>query len=137
MKIGILSSAAGVVAMAILMVAPMPAQILTSDIFEVTISNTVTIGDKMLPPGDYKIEPLNIAGGDAPVLLIRGSNDSKVRVATKVIPTVENRLQPETRVLYHHIGDRYYFDRIWVKGLAYGYKFELPKNVKSEDKGHL
>jgi len=43
------------------------------------------------------VEPLNIAGGDAPVLLIRGSNDSKVPLAVKVIPTVENRLQPETR----------------------------------------
>ena len=108
------------------------AQVTSTDIFDITISNQVTIGDKTLQPGDYKVEPLSIAGGDSPVLLFRGGNDNKVRLAAKVIPTVENRLQPETRVLYHHIGDHYYFDRIWVKGLAYGYKFELPKNVKSD-----
>jgi hypothetical protein len=136
MKIKTIALAASALSLAAaLAVTPARAQVTTTNIFEITISNPVTIGDQTLPPGDYKVEPLNIAGGDAPVLLIRGSNDRKMRLAAKVIPTVENRTQAETRVLYHHIGDRYYFDRIWVKGAAYGYKFELPKNVKSDGQG--
>jgi hypothetical protein len=110
---------------------PASAQTKPDDSFEITLLYPVTIGNKILQPGDYKVEPLTIAGGDAPVLLFRGPNDTKQQIAAKTIPTVENRLQPETRVLYHHVGDRYYFDRIWVKGVAYGYRFELPKNVKA------
>jgi hypothetical protein len=133
MKIRSIAFAAGVLSLtAALAVTPARAQVTATDSFEITVSNPVTIGHKTLQPGDYTVEPLNIAGGDAPVLLIRGKNDARVRLAAKVIPTVENRTQPETRVLFHHIGDRYYFDRIWVKGAAYGYKFELPKNVKSD-----
>src|ERR1700735_859985 len=104
---------------------PASAQIKPADSFEITVLYPVSIGNKILQPGDYKVEPLTIAGGETPVLLFRGPNDTKQQIAAKTVPTVENRLQPETRVLYHHVGDRYYFDRIWVKGVAYGYKFEL------------
>ena len=110
---------------------PANAQTKPADSFEITVLHPLTIGNQILQPGDYKVEPLSIAGGYTPVLLFRGPNDTKQQIAAKTVPTVENRLQPETRVLYHHIGDRYYFDRIWVKGVAYGYKFELPKNVKA------
>ena len=105
--------------MAALAVTPAKAQTTATDAFEISLSNPVTVG-------------LNIAGGEAPVLTFRGINDARVRLVAKVIPTAQNRTQPETRVLFHHIGNRYYFDRIWVKGFAYGYKFELPKNVKSD-----
>jgi hypothetical protein len=133
MKIRPIAFAASVLSLtAALAVTPARAQVTTTDAFEITVSNPVTIGHQTLQPGDYKVEPLNIAGGEAPVLLIRGNNDTRVRLAVKVIPTVENRTQAETRVLFHHIGNRYYFDRIWVKGAAYGYKFELPKDVKSD-----
>jgi hypothetical protein len=110
---------------------PVSAQTKPADSFEIALLHPVTIGNNILQPGNYKVEPLSIAGGEAPVLLFQGPNDTKQQIAAKTVPTVENRLQPETRVLYHHIGDHYYFDRIWVKGVAYGYKFELPKNVKA------
>jgi hypothetical protein len=99
------------------------------DTFEVYLLHAVSIGRGVLPSGDYKVEPLNIAGGDAPVLIFRDSSNGREQMAVKIIPTLENRVQPETRVLYHHIGNRYYLDRIWVKGAIYGYKFELPKNA--------
>lgn len=118
--------------MAALAVTPAKAQTTATDAFEISLSNPVTVGQQTLQPGDYTVEPLNIAGGEAPVLTFRGINDARVRLVAKVIPTAQNRTQPETRVLFHHIGNRYYFDRIWVKGFAYGYKFELPKNVKSD-----
>ena len=75
------------------------------------------------------MEPLNIAGGDSPVLVIRGDNDTRIEVSAMTAPTYATRPQSATRVLLHHIGNKYYFDRIWVKGQNYGYAFKLPKNV--------
>jgi hypothetical protein len=106
------------------------AQQTTNDRFDITLSYPVTIGSKVLQPGNYSVEPLTIAGGDTPVLLISGERGIRVKTSAMVAPTVENRIQPETRVTLHHIGQRYYFDKIWVKGVAYGYHFPLPKGVK-------
>jgi hypothetical protein len=48
-----------------------------------------------------------------------------------VSPALQNRIQPETRVVLRQVGQRYYFDKIWVKGLSYGYRFKLPKAAKA------
>jgi hypothetical protein len=101
----------------------------SSDIFDVTLSHPVTINGKVLQPGNYNVEPLNIAGGDSPVLVIRGDKDTRVEVSAMTVATYATRPQTYTRVLFHHIGNNYYLDRIWVKGQYYGYKFPLPKNV--------
>lgn len=101
----------------------------SSDIFEVTLSHPTTISGKILQPGNYNMEPLNIAGGDSPVLVIRGDKDLRIDVSAMTIATSSTRPQSYTRVLFHHIGNKYYLDRIWVKGQNYGYKFPLPKDV--------
>jgi hypothetical protein len=101
----------------------------SSDTFNVTLLHPVSVNGKVLQPGNYSMEPLNIAGGDSPVLVIRGDNDTRVEVSAMTAPTYASRPQNATRVLLHHIGNQYYFDRIWVKGQYYGYKFPLPKNV--------
>ena len=106
------------------------AQQTTNDRFDITLSYPVTIGNKVLQPGNYSVEPLTITGGDAPVLVISGERGIRVRTSAMVAATVQNRIQPETHVTFHHIGDRYYFDKIWVKGMAYGYHFPLPKGIK-------
>ena len=31
----------------------------------------------------------------------------------------------------HHIGDNYYFDKIWIAGKTYGYEFPLPDKVRA------
>ncbi len=103
----------------------------SNDTFQIDVPYTVTIGHKVLQPGTYTVEPLNLAGGDAPVLVIRGTDNTKTQINAKIVPTAENRVQPETRVLFHHVGGRYYFDRIWAKGAIFGYKFELPKGVRA------
>jgi hypothetical protein len=101
----------------------------SSDIFEVTLSHPTTINGKVLQPGNYNLEPMNIAGGDSPVLVIRGGKDTRLEVSAMTVSTYATRPQTYTRVLFHHIGNKYYLDRIWVKGQNYGYKFPLPKNV--------
>jgi hypothetical protein len=106
------------------------AQIPATDRFDITLSHPVTIGNRVLDPGIYSLNPLDIAGGDSPVLSIRGDNGLKFETAAMIARTVENRVQPETRVILRQVGQRYYFDKIWVKGQAFGYRFPLPKGVK-------
>jgi hypothetical protein len=106
------------------------AQETPSDRFEITLSQPVTVGNKVLTPGEYSVKPLTLAGGDAPVLMISGPRGIHLQTAALITATVENRIQPETRVTLHHIGSRYYLDNIWVKGMDYGYHFPLPKGVK-------
>jgi hypothetical protein len=134
---GFISAAAAVAAGLAMLAAPseIKAQQASSDRFNITLSHPVTIGNKILQPGNYSLEPLTLAGGDAPVLSISsvGANYGlKFQTTAMIVPTLENfnRIQPETRVFLRHIGRRYYFDRIWVKGQEYGYDFPLPKGLK-------
>jgi hypothetical protein len=106
----------------------------SSDRAPIGLSHPVTVGTKTLQPGNYSIEQLSIAGGDSPVLVIRGDNGMRVQTAVMIAPSVENRVQPDTRVVFYRIGHDYYLDRIWVKGWTYGYKFALPKGVKGSEK---
>src|SRR5580700_10079182 len=46
------------------------AQQTASDRFDISLSHPVTIGNKVLQPGNYSLEPVNLAGGDAPALSI-------------------------------------------------------------------
>ncbi len=104
---------------------------MTSDRFDITLPHAVTVGNKVLQAGNYSVKPLNMAGGDAPVLTFRAENGMIFKTSAMVSPTAENRLQPETRVVLRRVGRRYYFDTIWVQGLAYGYRFPAPKNAKT------
>jgi hypothetical protein len=109
------------------------AQQTASDRFDISLSHPVTIGNKVLQPGNYSIEPVTIAGGDAPAVsisMINADNGRMFETTTMIVPTAQTGIQPETRVLLRHVGHSYYFERIWVKGLMYGYDFPLPKGVK-------
>ena len=109
------------------------AQQMATDRFDIALSHPVTIGKKVLQPGNYSIEPVSIAGGDSPALsisLIDADNGRKFETTTMIVPTAQTSIQPETRVILRHVGRTYYFERIWVKGLTYGYDFPLPKGVK-------
>src|SRR6185295_6980777 len=37
----------------------------------------------------------------------------------------------ETKVVLHHIGDAYYFDKIWMEDKNYGWEFPLPDRVRA------
>jgi hypothetical protein len=95
----------------------------------VNLPYSVTIGDKILQPGNYTIQELDSIAGKSPVLVIYGDNGMQFETSAMTIPALENRTQPDTRVLLHHIGNDYYFDKIWIQGEDYGYEFVLPKNV--------
>jgi len=104
------------------------------DRVDVTLPYSVTIGDKTLQPGNYVIQQLDSASGGSQVLLIYGDNGMKFETSALTIPALQNRTQPDTRVILHHIGNDYYFDKVWVQGKDYGYEFPLPNSVKQREK---
>lgn len=104
------------------------------DRVDVDLPYTVSIGDKTLQPGKYVIQQLDSASGGTQVLLIYGDNGMKFQTSSLTIPALQNRTQPDTRVILHHIGSDYYFDKVWVQGKDYGYEFPLPNSVKSRQK---
>jgi hypothetical protein len=103
------------------------------DRVDVNLPYSVTIGDKTLQPGKYVIQQLESNGGSSQVLLIYGDNGMKFQTSALTIPALQNRTQPDTRVVLHHIGSDYYFDKVWVQGKDYGYEFPLPNSVKQRE----
>jgi hypothetical protein len=103
-----------------------------NDRVEVNLPYTVTIGDKILQPGQYTIQELDSVA-KSPVLVFYGDNGMKFETSAMTISALENRTQPDTRVILHHIGNDYYFDKIWIQGKDYGYEFVLPNSVKQRE----
>src|SRR5580692_4882122 len=103
-----------------------------NDRVEVNLPYSVTIGDKILQPGQYTIQELDSVA-KSPVLVFYGDNGMKFETSAMTISALENRTQPDTRVILHHIGNDYYFDKIWIQGKDYGYEFVLPNNVKQRE----
>src|SRR5580704_4535216 len=103
-----------------------------NDRVEVNLPYSVTIGDKILQPGQYTIQELDSVA-KSPVLVFYGDNGMKFETSAMTISALENRTQPDTRVILHHIGNDYYFDKIWIQGKDYGYEFVLPNSVKQRE----
>ncbi len=117
------------------LVAPRPVQAQPLwDRVDVNLPYSVTIGDRTLQPGSYVIQQLDSPSGGSQVLLIYGDNGMKFETSALTIPALENRTQPDTRVILHHIGGDYYFDKVWIQGKDYGYEFPLPNSVKMREK---
>jgi hypothetical protein len=104
------------------------------DRVDVNLPYSVQIGDKTLQPGNYVIQQLDSAGGGSTVLLIYSDKGMKFQTSALTIPALQNRTQPDTRVMLHHIGSDYYFDKVWIQGKDYGYEFPLPNSVKQREK---
>ena len=131
MKTGIRTAvaAAAVLAMALLASPSAKAQPL-NDIVKVNMPYAVSLGEKTLPPGDYEIRQLRDLGGGSRVLLIYSDRGMKFEAMAMTIPTLDLKTPEDTKVILSHIGNDYYFDKIWVQGKNYGYEFVLPKRVR-------
>lgn len=126
--------AASALALGLATLAPITAQAQHLwDRVDVNLPYSVTIGERTLQPGQYIIQQLPSQSGGSQVLLIYGDNGMKFETSAMTIPALQNRTQPDTRVLLHHIGDNYYFDKVWVQGKDYGYEFPLPNSVKMRE----
>jgi len=107
------------------------------DRVDVNLPYTISIGDKVLPPGDYVIRQLPSPGGASRVLLIYSDNGMRFETSAMTIPCLDNRTPEDTKVVLHHFGNDYYFDKIWIQGKDYGYEFVLPDSVKARERERL
>jgi len=139
MKIGTMMITAGVLALGLATFTPSKAQGPLYDRVNVNLPYSVAIGERTLPPGDYVIQQLRDQGGGSRVLLIYSDNGMKFETSAMTIPALEgnNVTQENTRVILHHFGNDYYFDKVWIQGKDYGYEFPLPDAVKSRQRERL
>jgi hypothetical protein len=119
--------------LAFLLTIPASAQGPLYDKVMVNLPYTVTIGDHTLQPGDYVIRQLPSAGGSR-VLLVYSDQGMKFETSAMTIPALDNRTPEDTKVILHHFGPDYYFDKIWIQGKNYGYEFPLPDSVKARQR---
>jgi hypothetical protein len=96
------------------------------------LPHAVVAGRTLLPPGGYEVYRIDIAGADLPVLRIRRMDNPKMSIAVTVAPAFRDFAPPDNEVTFYHVGNTYYFRRIWVRGLNYGYNFLLPKSVRHQ-----
>jgi len=139
MKIGTMMITAGVLALGLATFTPSKAQGPMYDRVNVNLPYSVAIGERTLPPGDYVIQQLRDQGGGSRVLLIYSDNGMKFETSAMTIPALEgtSKTQENTRVVLHHFGNDYYFDKVWIQGKDYGYEVPLPDAVKSRQRERL
>jgi hypothetical protein len=132
MKRGSFAIAAGMLALGLATLStPSNAQGPLYDRVNVSLPYSVTVGNRTLQPGDYVIQQLRDQGGNSRVLLIYSDNGMKFETSAMTIPTLDQNTPEDTKVVLHHLGPDYYFDKIWIQGKNYGYEFPLPDSVKS------
>ena len=135
MKFGSFAIALGALALGLATwTTPAQAQGPMYDRVNVDLPYTVTIGDKTLQPGDYVIQQLRSPGGASRVLLIYSDRGMRFETSALTIPTLDMNTPEDTKVVLHHYGPDYYFDKIWIQGKNYGYEFPLPNSVKAREK---
>jgi hypothetical protein len=137
MKIRNLAIAAGVLALgSAAWLTPGKAQGPLYDRIQVTLPYTVTIGERTLQPGDYIIQQLR-DNGSSRILLIYSDSGMKFETSAMTIPALDINTARDTKVVLHHFGPDYYFDKIWIQGKDYGYEFPLPNSVKSRERERM
>jgi len=139
MKIGTIMVTAGVLALGLATFTPSKAQGPLFDRVNVSLPYSVSIGERTLQPGDYVIQQLRDNGGGSRVLLIYSDSGMKFETSAMTIPALQGaNVTPEnTRVVLHHFGNDYYFDKVWIQGKDYGYEFPLPDAVKSRQRERM
>jgi len=107
------------------------------DRVNVNLPYSVTVGDRTLQPGDYVIQQLRDQGGGSRVLLIYSDNGMKFETSAMTIPALDQNTPESTKVVLHHFGNDYYFDKVWIQGKDYGYEFPVPDSVKARERERM
>lgn len=138
MKFASFAIAAGALALGLATwTTPVTAQGPLYDRVNVNLPYSVTIGDRTLQPGEYVIQQLRGQGGDSRVLLIYSDQGMKFETSAMTIPALDQSTPEDTKVVLHHYGPEYYFDKIWIQGKDYGYEFPLPDSVKGRQQERM
>jgi len=100
------------------------------DGIKVNLPEAVTVGEKILPPGEYEIRRPSPANRDILQIFNKGKMVYETNVLT--VATGPDMKDPkETKVVLHHIGDAFYFDKIWMEDKNYGWEFPLPERARA------
>jgi len=100
------------------------------DGIKVTLPEPVTVGDKVLQPGEYEIRRPSSA--DRQIIRIFNNDKMVYEALVQTVATGPDEQNPkETKVVLHHIGDAYYFDKIWMEDKNYGWEFPLPERARA------
>jgi hypothetical protein len=99
---------------------------------KVTLPHPVQIGDRVLDPGEYEIR----RASNVTDQIVKIFNNDKMVHETNVltIPNEAKDTPEESKVILHHIGDKYYFDKIWIHGKDTAWEFPLPERVRAEQR---
>jgi hypothetical protein len=103
----------------------------------VDLPYSVTIGNKVLQPGNYVIRQNPSEGGGGRTLLIYSDKGRHFETSAMTIAALDTLTPKETKVVLHRFGNDYFFDKIWVQGKNYGYEFPLPESVKSRERERM
>src|SRR5215471_8488193 len=101
------------------------------DRIQVNLPYKITLGDKVLEPGDYTIQQLPDNGGGSRVLLFYTENGMKFETSAMTIPALDINTARDTKLVLGHIGDDYYINKIWVQGKDYGYELPMPQGLRA------
>lgn len=106
------------------------------DRIKASIPYPVTLGDKVLQPGDYTIQQLP-SQSSSRVLLFYTRDGMKFETSAMTIPALDPNTARNTRLILNKAGDDYYIDKIWVQGKDYGYELPVPDALKSREKERM
>jgi hypothetical protein len=103
----------------------------------VDLPYSVSIGNKVLKPGNYVIRQNPSDGSGGRVLLIYSNKGKHFETSTMTIAALDTLTPRDTKVVLHRFGNDYFFDKIWIQGKNYGYEFPLPESVKSRERERM
>jgi hypothetical protein len=83
-----------------------------------------TVGKSILPAGEYSIQSLASATGT--VLAIRGEDSAKNMLASANTAETLNP-SPNSRLVFHKYGDKYFLAQIWLQGERTGREFKISR----------
>ena len=86
----------------------------------VTLPHAVTIGNTVLPSGEYTISPIDVANGDE-YFVVRSAHSSPVTLQAQKVPVSDESLA--TQLVFTREGDTWHFDKMIVEGQGSGYQF--------------
>lgn len=86
------------------------------------------VNGSTLPPGQYTIQSFGTADGKT--LLLRNADKNENATVNSI--NVESRKSaPQTKLIFHRYGDRYFLSQVWVAGNDRGH--ELPKSHREAE----
>jgi hypothetical protein len=97
-----------------------------------SIPFTFTVGDKAMPAGTYKIQPVSFGSG---ILRIAGAETSQSTV--RLTSSLHRLNGTKGKLVFHRYGDEYFLSEIWAPGETDGHRLVKSKREKTMEREQL